>query len=124
MARVVATFTAVFLIGPIFVPFVGEAILLVGSWRTVFLVGVLLAVVAFVWTLRFGETMAVEHRRPIRFRPFAEAFSSVLRTPVTFWALVGSTLFTASTGSTTLRICWCEISLSQIDCGLSDLRRT
>jgi DHA1 family bicyclomycin/chloramphenicol resistance-like MFS transporter len=96
MARVVATFTAVFLIGPIFVPFVGEAILLVGSWRTVFLVGVALAVAAFVWTLRFGETMAVEHRRPIRFRPFVEAFSSVLRTPVTFWALVGSTLFTAS----------------------------
>ena len=74
MARVVATFTAVFLIGPIFVPFVGEAILVVGSWRTVFLVGVVLAAVAFVWTLRFGETMAVEHRRPIRFRPFAEAF--------------------------------------------------
>jgi len=96
MARVVATFTAVFLIGPIFVPFVGEAILLVGSWRTVFLVGVLLAAIAFLWTLRFGETMAVEHRRPIRFRPFAEAFSSVVRTPVTLWALVGSTLFTAS----------------------------
>lgn len=96
MARVVATFTAVFLIGPIFVPFVGEAILLVGSWRTVFLVGVLLAAIAFLWTLRFGETMAVEHRRPIRLRPFAEAFSSVVRTPVTLWALVGSTLFTAS----------------------------
>ena len=96
MARVVATFTAFFLIGPIFVPFVGEAILLFGSWRTVFLVGVLLAAVAFLWTLRFGETMAVEHRRPIRFLPFAEAFSSVLRTPVTLWALVGSTLFTAT----------------------------
>jgi DHA1 family bicyclomycin/chloramphenicol resistance-like MFS transporter len=89
-------FTAFFLIGPIFVPFVGEAILLFGSWRTVFLVGVLLAAVAFLWTLRFGETMAVEHRRPIRLLPFAEAFSSVLRTPVTLWALVGSTLFTAT----------------------------
>ena len=96
MARVGATFTAFFLIGPIFVPFVGEAILLFGSWRTVFLVGVLLAAVAFLWTLRFGETMAVEHRRPIRLLPFAEAFSSVLRTPVTLWALVGSTLFTAT----------------------------
>jgi DHA1 family bicyclomycin/chloramphenicol resistance-like MFS transporter len=96
MARVVATFTAVFLIGPIFVPFVGEAILVVGSWRTVFLVGVVLAAVAFAWTLRFGETMAPEHRRPIRFQPFADAFVSVARTPVTLWALVGSTLFTAS----------------------------
>jgi DHA1 family bicyclomycin/chloramphenicol resistance-like MFS transporter len=96
MARVVATFTAFFLIGPIVVPFIGEAILTVGSWRTVFLVGVVLAAFAFVWTVRFGETMAPDHRRPIRFGPFTDAFASVLRTPVTLWALVGSTLFTAS----------------------------
>ena len=96
MARVVATFTAVFLIGPIFVPFIGEAILFVGTWRTIFLVGLALALVAVVWTFRFGETMADEHRRPLRFGPFAEAFASVVRTPVTRWALIGSTLFTAS----------------------------
>jgi DHA1 family bicyclomycin/chloramphenicol resistance-like MFS transporter len=96
MARVIATFSAVFLIGPIFVPFIGEAILLVGSWRAIFLLGVVLAAIAVVWTVRFGETMAAEFRRPIRFGPFADAFSSVVRTPVTLWALVGSTLFTAS----------------------------
>ena len=96
MARVVSTFTAVFLIGPILVPFVGEAILLVGSWRVVFLVGAALAVPALVWTQRFGETMAVEHRRPIRLRPFASTFASVLRTPVTAWSMIGSTLFGAS----------------------------
>jgi DHA1 family bicyclomycin/chloramphenicol resistance-like MFS transporter len=96
MARVVATFTAFFLIGPIVVPFVGEAILLVGSWRTVFLVGVLLAAAATAWTLRFGETLAPEHRRPVRFGPFAQAFVSVATTPVTLWSLVGSTMFGAS----------------------------
>lgn len=95
MARVVATFTAVFLIGPILVPFVGEAILLVGSWRSVFLVGVLLAAVAVAWTFRFGETMAADHRRPIRVQPFVDSFAAVLHTPVTLWALIGSTLFNA-----------------------------
>ena len=96
MARVVSTFMAVFLIGPIFVPFVGEAILLVGTWRTVFLVGLGLAAVALLWTVRFGETMAAEFRRPIRVRPFVAAFVEVARTPVTLWTLVGSTLFTGS----------------------------
>ncbi len=95
MARVVATFTAVFLIGPILVPFVGEAILLVGTWRAVFLVGVLLAAAALVWTVRFGETMSTEYRRPMQFGPFVDAFRAVVRTPVTLWALVGSTLFNA-----------------------------
>jgi DHA1 family bicyclomycin/chloramphenicol resistance-like MFS transporter len=96
MARVVATFTAVFLIGPIFVPFIGEAILIVGSWRTVFFVGVLLAAVAFIWTIRFGETMAPEHRRPMSIRPFVDALRSVARTAVTRWSIIGLTLFGAS----------------------------
>lgn len=96
MARVVSTFTAFFLIGPIVVPFAGEAILLVGTWRTVFLTGVVLASIAFAWTLRFGETMTIEHRRSVQFRPFVAAFVEVAKTPVTLWALVGSTLFTGS----------------------------
>lgn len=96
MARVVATFMAFFLIGPIVVPFVGEAILRVGSWRVIFAMGLVLAIVAVIWTIRFGETMAVEHRRPIRLRPLIEAFVAVVRTPVTLWAMVSSTLFTAS----------------------------
>ena len=96
MARVVSTFTAVFLIGPIVAPFVGQGILSIGSWRWVFLVAVALAVVALAWTMRFGETMAPEHRRPIRFRPFADSARAVVTTPVTWWSLVGSTLFGAS----------------------------
>ncbi len=95
MARVVSIFMAVFLIGPIVVPFVGEAILTVGSWRTVFAGGVVLAAVAVVWTLRFGETMDLANRRPIRLASFGEAFSAVARTQQTRWALIGSTLFTA-----------------------------
>jgi DHA1 family bicyclomycin/chloramphenicol resistance-like MFS transporter len=95
MARVVSIFMAVFLIGPILVPFVGEAILTVGSWRTVFAGGVVLSVVAIGWTLCFGETMDLANRRPIRVSSFTDAFGAVARTSQTRWALVGSTLFTA-----------------------------
>lgn len=93
MARVVSTFTAVFLLGPILVPFAGQALLLVGSWRTVFATGAVLALIGTVWSFRFGETMAPEHRRTMRFAPFAQAFRAVIRTPRTRWAIVGSTMF-------------------------------
>lgn len=96
MARIVSTFMAFFLIGPILMPFVGEAVLLVGSWRSVFLMGIVLAAVSLVWTIRFGETMAPEHQRPIRFAPFADAFRSVASTKVTRWSIIGSTLFNAA----------------------------
>jgi len=95
MARVVALFTAVFLIGPIFMPFVGEAILLVGSWRTVFLAGVLLAALAAVWAIAFGETLDPALHRPVRLAPFGEAFRAVVTTPVTRWSIISMTLFTA-----------------------------
>lgn len=96
MARVVSTFMAFFLIGPIVAPFVGEAVLIVGSWRTVFALGVVLAALAAGWAVRFGETLDPELRRPIRVAPFVEAFRAVVRTPVTLWCLIGSTLFNGS----------------------------
>jgi DHA1 family bicyclomycin/chloramphenicol resistance-like MFS transporter len=66
MARVVSLVTAVFLIGPIVVPFIGEWILLTGSWRAVFAVAIALAAVALAWAFAFGETLAPEHRQPLR----------------------------------------------------------
>ncbi|MFK7916668.1 MAG: MFS transporter [Ilumatobacter sp.] len=95
MARVVSIFMAFFLIGPILVPFVGEAILTVGSWRTVFAGGVMLSLIAIAWTIKFGETMDPGNRRPIRLGSFGDAFAAVSKTPQTRWALIGSTLFTA-----------------------------
>lgn len=88
LARVVSTFTAVFLLGPIFVPFAGEAIVAVGSWRTVFAVALVLVAVAMAWTHHFGETLAPEHRRPLRFAPIVDGFRAVVRTPVTRWLML------------------------------------
>jgi DHA1 family bicyclomycin/chloramphenicol resistance-like MFS transporter len=96
MARVVSTFSAIFLLGPIFMPFVGEAILLVGDWRMVFSAGLVLAGVTLVWAIRFGETLAPELRRPIKLAPISEAFGAVMRTRVTRWILIAQAFFGAS----------------------------
>ncbi len=96
MARVVSLVTAVFLIGPIVVPFIGEWILLTGSWRAVFSVAIVLAVVALAWTFAFGETLAPEHRQPLRVRPITRAFAAVMTTRVTLWAIIAQAFFGAA----------------------------
>ncbi len=93
MARVVSTFSAIFLLGPIFMPFVGEAILLVGDWRLVFASGLILAAITLGWTFAFGETLEPELRRPIQVAPIREAFVAVLRTRVTLWILIAQAFF-------------------------------
>lgn len=96
MARVVSTFSAIFLLGPIFVPVLGQGVLVVGSWRTIFAVGILLAAFALVWTMRFGETMDPANRRPIRLAPLRAAFASVLATPITRWLVLALGFFNAA----------------------------
>ncbi len=96
MARVVSLVTAVFLIGPIVVPFIGEWILLTGSWRAVFAVAIALAAVALAWAFAFGETLAPEHRQPLRIRPITRAFAAVVTTRVTLWAIIAQAFFGAA----------------------------
>ena len=96
MARVVSLVTAVFLIGPIVVPFIGEWILLTGSWRAVFAVAIALAAVALAWAFAFGETLAPEHRQPLRVAPIRRAFAAVVTTRVTLWAIIAQAFFGAA----------------------------
>jgi DHA1 family bicyclomycin/chloramphenicol resistance-like MFS transporter len=96
MARVITTVTAVFLVGPIVMPLIGEAILLVGDWRAVVAAALVLAVFAFMWTIRFGETLAPQNQRPLRFGPFREAVVAVVRTRTTLWAIIAQTFFGAA----------------------------
>ena len=96
MARVVSLVTAVFLIGPIVVPFIGEWILLSGSWRAVFAVAIALAAVALAWAFAFGETLAPEHRQPLRVAPITRAFAAVVTTRVTLWAIIAQAFFGAA----------------------------
>ena len=91
MARVITTVTAVFMIGPIFVPIVGQAILAVAPWPAVFLAAVALAVVATTWTVWFGESLAPAHQRPLRAKPLIDAARIVIRTRTTIGHIAAQT---------------------------------
>lgn len=91
MARIVTAVTAVFMIGPIFVPLVGQLILTVAPWPTVFFAAMAMSVVAMAWTLWFGESLPVEQQRPLRVRPLANAAALVFRTRVTIGHIVAQT---------------------------------
>ena len=95
MARIITIVTAAFLLGPIFVPIIGAGILLVAPWQGVFAVALLAAAAAWVWTLRFGETLEVEHRRPLQIRPLVDALRLVVTTRVTI-GNIGALTFTSA----------------------------
>lgn len=65
MARVLALQIAVFLVGPTLAPLIGELLLATGPWELVFGLGLVLCLVGMAWTVRFGETLPAERRRPI-----------------------------------------------------------
>jgi DHA1 family bicyclomycin/chloramphenicol resistance-like MFS transporter len=91
MARVMQLVAAVFLIGPMVAPSIGELLLLTGWWRSVFAVGVILALVAALWATAFGETLAAQDRRPLQFSETARAFGSIFRTRKTLGLILALT---------------------------------
>ncbi len=96
MARVVTIATAVFLIGPLLMPIVGEVILQFGPWEAIAVVGAVLGLVLAGWSIRFGETIPPAARRPLRFGPLLEAVGILARHRRAGGAIVASTCFFAS----------------------------
>ncbi len=84
MARITSIVMAIFLIGPALAPSIGELIMLAGSWRYVFVGGLVLAVGAVVWTIDFGETIADDNRREIDLGAIGRAFRTVIRNRAAF----------------------------------------
>ena len=88
MARVMSVVMAVFLIAPVIAPTIGEGLVRLGGWRLTMAGPGLMAVGAIVWSYRFGETLPVDRRRPLAFRPTLVAFRAVCSSPMT----LGNTL--------------------------------
>ena len=65
MARVLQIVVAVFLIGPMVAPAIGELLLLTGYWQTIFASAVVLALIAIIWSRFIGETMDPRNRRAL-----------------------------------------------------------
>ena len=85
MARVLSLVMAVFLIGPTIAPLIGEVLIVVFPWQAVFAAAAVLAVIGGLWTVRFGESLPADRRRPIEPRSTGRA----LRTTLTHRASTG-----------------------------------
>lgn len=96
MARVVTTVQAVFLLGPIVVPLIGQAVLAAGPWRAVFGAATLVTATAFAWTTRFPETLDPEHRRPLDVSALGRAFVTVAKTRTAVGHMAAQTFTTGA----------------------------
>jgi MFS transporter, DHA1 family, multidrug resistance protein len=80
MAEIMSIALAIFLIVPIVMPGVGQVILLVGPWESIFATMGTIAVIFAVWTfVRLPETLPPANRRALSFQGVAEAFAIVGR---------------------------------------------
>jgi DHA1 family bicyclomycin/chloramphenicol resistance-like MFS transporter len=67
MARTMSIIMSIFVLVPVVAPSLGAAILTIASWRWVFGVCAIAAVLLAVWTVRLPETLKPENRLPLRF---------------------------------------------------------
>lgn len=80
MAQVMSMVFSIFMIVPVIAPFVGQAILLLAPWQTIFVFMGLLGLVALVWSaLRLPESLAPADRRPLSFTSVRDGFLTVVR---------------------------------------------
>lgn len=90
MARTMSLVFTIFLFTPILAPFLGAAILAVSSWRVVFVVPPVFAILIFIWSLRLEESLPREKRVPINWISLRSSFAGVL-THRTFLRYTGVT---------------------------------
>jgi DHA1 family bicyclomycin/chloramphenicol resistance-like MFS transporter len=99
MARVMSLVFMVFMLVPVLAPNIGQLILLVASWRAIFLVLAGYAVIMLARSsLRLPETLHPEYRRSLEWRSTLGAMAATMREPqsrgytlaltITFAALV------------------------------------
>src|SRR5438128_4421907 len=80
MARVMSLVFMTFMLVPVLAPNIGQAILLVASWRAIFLVLAGYALIMFVWSwVRLPETLHPEYRRSLDWRAMAGAAWTTVR---------------------------------------------
>jgi DHA1 family bicyclomycin/chloramphenicol resistance-like MFS transporter len=83
MARVMSFVMMVFMLVPILAPSIGQLVLLVASWRMIFLGFLVIGVLAGLWLwFRQEETLPREKRAPLSVESLLMAAGEVLRHPV------------------------------------------
>ena len=94
MAQVVSLSMTVFMAVPVLAPSIGQMILLAAPWEGVFAVLALYAL-AMTWicAVKLPETLAPEHRRPVRLPVIRAAFASVLGSRLTMGYTLSAGVF-------------------------------
>lgn len=83
MARVMSLVFMTFMLVPVLAPNIGQAILLVASWRAIFIVLAAYAVTLLVWSSwRLPETLHPEFRRSLEWREMGAAVVETIRDPL------------------------------------------
>ncbi len=84
MAKVMSFVSSIFILAPLLAPALGQALLLVGSWRSIFWLLVVAASVDVAWFgLRQAETLPPTRRTPLSLGVVARALSEVLQNRIT-----------------------------------------
>jgi DHA1 family bicyclomycin/chloramphenicol resistance-like MFS transporter len=82
MARVMSLVFMTFMLVPVLAPNIGQAILLVASWRAIFLVLAAYALIMLLWAWRrLPETLHPEYRRSLNLREMLGAMAETMREP-------------------------------------------
>src|SRR5215210_4617024 len=80
MARVMSLVFMVFMLVPVLAPNIGQAILLVASWRAIFLVLAAYGLIMLIWSwLRLPETLRPEYRRSLGWGQMTGAMIETMR---------------------------------------------
>lgn len=90
MARVMSIIMIVFLLVPIVAPGLGQLLLLVVSWRSIFRLLAVLGLCMVVWiALRLPETLGPDHRRPLSAAHLGQAARFVVTEPTSIFYTLG-----------------------------------
>ena len=79
MARIMSLVMMIFIMVPALAPSIGQAVLLVSSWRYIFVLYIVYALIIGIWIfVRLEETLPKEYRIPFNTRGFIDGFKEVI----------------------------------------------
>jgi len=83
MARIMSFIMIVFTIVPALAPFLGELVINIGGWRSIFISFMVFATISNLWmNARLEESLPAPQRRPFRFAGFREALKEMVSIPM------------------------------------------
>ncbi|WP_293268777.1 multidrug effflux MFS transporter [Neptunomonas sp.] len=100
MARVMSFMMTIFILVPVLAPGLGQLVLMVSEWRSIFVIFLLLAVVLSIWfSVRMPETLVLEKRRPMTLDYLINSSKEVLTHPTAMgYTLLSGIVFGAFMG--------------------------